>query len=76
MTCIKYKINGIWLYVENFDDEILNDAVELNCSYNHLTSLPDWQHLTKLQRIDCSLKQFFYYILINSHFYNMFNPSY
>jgi len=51
--CYKTNINNEWIKVNSFN-EISNNAIEIDCSHNQLTSLPEWQHLTNLQKIDCN----------------------
>jgi Leucine-rich repeat (LRR) protein len=58
MLNISYKtnINDEWIKVNSFD-KISNNAIEIYCSYNELTSLPELQHLTNLQEIYCNNNQ-------------------
>jgi hypothetical protein len=55
MLNIKYKTidNDKWITVKSFD-EISNDAIEIDCSYNDLTYLPEFNNLINLSTINCS----------------------
>jgi len=61
MLYIRYRINhGDELIAVDSFDKIPNDAIHINCSLNKLTTLPDFNNLTKLEIIECNSNKLTY----------------